>query len=199
MSRINLLPWREAKRKERERRHISVAVGALVLMGVIVYYAHILTNDLIELQTARNDFLDKEIAFLDKKIEEIKTLEDEKSQLLARMDVIQQLQTSRPEIVHVVDELVMTLPEGAHYTSIKQQEKAFSLEGIAQSNARVSTLMRNLEAAAWLENPTLDIIETSDKNATRLTRFSLKVNQKQQQDPSVNPEATVAKIATVTP
>lgn len=193
MSRINLLPWREAERAERDRRHMSVAAGVVILMGMVVYYSHVLTNNLIEQQTVRNDFLDKEIAVLDKKIEEIETLESEKSQLLARRDVIQQLQTSRPEVVHIVDELAVTLPEGAFYTSIKQQDKAFSLEGIAQSNARVSTLMHNLDAASWLENPTLDVIETSEKNATRLTRFSLRVTQKMQKEPGSKADTTIAK------
>ena len=179
MTYINLLPWREARRKEREREFAVMAGGTAVLVAVIVFYAHIQINGMIENQEARNSLLTQETAALDKQISEIKSLEAEKSRLLARMNVIQDLQLSRPEVVHLFGELATTLPEGVHYTAIKQQDAVLTVGGVAQSNARVSTLMRNLENSPWLEKPVLDVIETTEKDKARTTRFILRVNQKQ--------------------
>lgn len=179
MTHINLLPWREARRKEREREFAVMTGGAAVLVGVIVFYAHIQINGMIESQGARNSFLAQETAALDKEIGEIRSLEAEKSRLLARMNVIQDLQLSRPEIVHLFGELATTLPEGVYYTAIKQQGAGLIVGGIAQSNARVSTLMRNLENSPWLEKPVLDVIETTEKDKARTTRFMLRASQKQ--------------------
>lgn len=178
MTRINLLPWREARRKERERQFISTALGALLLMGAIIFYAHIYVGQLTDHQDARNAFLAEGIAEFDRKIAEIKTLETEKTRLLARMSIIQQLQSSRPMSVHLVNELAKTLPEGIYYTSVKHEGASLTLEGIAQSNARVSSLMRNLEASPWLENPVLEVIETKEENAARTTRYTLRVQQR---------------------
>lgn len=179
MTHINLLSWREARRKEREREFAVMAGGAAVLAAVIVFYAHIQISGMIENQEARNSLLAQETAALDKEIGEIKNLEAEKSRLLARMNVIQDLQLSRPEIVHLFDELATTLPEGVHYTAIKQQDAVLTVGGVAQSNARVSTLMRNLENSPWVEKPVLDVIETTEKDKARTTRFVLRVSQKQ--------------------
>ncbi|MDO9372415.1 MAG: PilN domain-containing protein [Gammaproteobacteria bacterium] len=179
MTHINLLPWREARRKEREREFAVMAGGAAALAAVIVFYAHIQISGMIESQEARNSLLAQETTALDKEIGEIKNLEAEKSRLLARMNVIQDLQLSRPEVVHLFGELATTLPEGVHYTAIKQQGAGLTVGGVAQSNARVSTLMRNLENSPGLEKPVLDVIETTEKDKTRTTRFVLRVSQKQ--------------------
>ena len=120
MTRINLLPWRETLRKERQRQFASVMTGAVVLMGVIVFYIHLHIGGMIDYQESRNDYLNKEIARVDEKIKEIRELESQKKQLLNRMDVIQDLQTQRPLVVHMLDELVRTLPEGLYLSSVKQ-------------------------------------------------------------------------------
>ena len=194
MTRINLLPWREAQRKERERQFVSITMGSVLLMAAVIFYAHIHISKLIDNQTARNDFLTKEVAALDQQIGEIKNLETEKSHLLARMNIIQELQGSRPASVHLVDELVTTLPEGVYYTRIQLQGNALTLEGEAQSQARVSQLMRNLDASPWLENPVLDVVETSAKDKTRVSRYVLRVVQRQTAE-----ETSPDKLATQAP
>ncbi len=199
MTRINLLPWRETQRKQQERQFTFVAGGSVGLMVALVIYAHIHIDGLIDNQNSRNDFLTAEIATLDKQIAEINNLASEKARLLARMDVIQQLQTSRPASVHLLDELVTTLPEGIYYNIIKLQDNVITLEGIAQSNARVSSLMRNIEASPWLENPVLDLIEAKepakDSDDIKGSRYVLRVNQKAQNAPPA-PTAPAAQQAT---
>ncbi len=199
MTRINLLPWRAAQRKERERQFTFVAGGSTALVAILVVYAHIYVNELIGSQNGRNDFLSAEIATLDKQIGEINNLASEKARLLARMGVIQQLQTSRPASVHLLDELVTTLPDGVYYNSIKLQGNAVTLEGIAQSNARVSSLMRNIEISAWLENPVLDLIESKESSKDNPdpsdSRYVLRVTQKATDIPAA-PTAPAAPAAT---
>lgn len=180
MTRINLLPWRQARRKERERQFTFIAAGSVILMIGLVFYVHIHFSGLIDNQNGRNDFLTAQIAILDKQIGEINNLSAEKARLLARMTIIQELQTSRPVSVHLFDELVNALPEGSYYTIVKQQGTALTLEGMAQSNARVSTLMRNIESSPWLENPVLDLIESKDDDKESGARYVLRVNQKAQ-------------------
>lgn len=179
MTRINLLPWRETQRKERERRFASISLGSLALMAALIFYAHLHIGKLIDQQTVRNEFLSQQITVLDQQINEIKALESEKARLLARMGIIQELQRSRPESVHLVDELVTTLPEGVYYTQVRLQGSTLALEGVAQSNARVSQLMRNLENSPWLENPVLDVIKTSEEGEAegRVSRYTLRVSQ----------------------
>ena len=177
MTRINLLPWRETRRKEQQRQFISIAAGAAVLMGVIVLYLHLHVSGLIEEQTLRNKFMQDEIAKVEAKIAEIKTLETKKQQLLARMTIIQQLQSRRPEIVHVFDELVRAVPPGMYLTKISEQGNTMVFEGVAQSNARISAFMRNLDASPWFSNPKLDVIEADPKDQSRNSRFKLTVSQ----------------------
>ena len=177
MTRINLLPWREALRKEQQRQFISIAAGAAVLTAVIIFYMHIHIGGLIDEQTARNTFLEQQIASVDRKIAEIKELETEKQKLLARMNIIQQLQSRRPEIVHVFDEMARRVPDGIYLTSIKQSGDSLLIEGVAESNARVSAFMRNLDASAWFKNPGLIVIESKEKEKVRTSSFTLKVTQ----------------------
>lgn len=188
MTTINLLPWREAVRKERQQRFMASlgvgVVGALAIVGLI----HMQIQGMIEHQDTRNGFLQGEIARVEKQIKEIEKIESEKRRLLARMNVIQQLQQGRPQIVHVFDELVKTLPEGVYITSIKQSGEALDIQGFAQSNARISAYMRSLDASEWLANPKLSVIEaagTSDVTA-RNSKFTLNVAL---ETPKVDPKA----------
>ena len=177
MTRINLLPWREILRKEQQRQFISIAAGAAVLMAVIIFYIHIHVGGLIDAQTARNTFLEQQIASVDQKITEIKELESEKQKLLARMNIIQQLQSRRPEIVHVFDEMARRVPDGIYHTSVKQSGDSLLIEGVAESNARVSAFMRNLDASEWFKNPGLIVIESKEKEKVRTSSFTLKGTQ----------------------
>ncbi len=177
MARINLLPWREELRKERQQQFMMVTGLMVVLTLAVVGLVHFQISSIIDGQVARNTYLEQEIKVLDKKIKEIQDLEKEKARLLARMNIIQELQSSRPQVVHVFDELVGTLPEGVYLTSIKNAGSNLTIEGIAQSNARVSSYMRNIDSAGWLSNPRLDVIETQDKERERVSRFVLNAKQ----------------------
>ncbi|AGA88959.1 Tfp pilus assembly protein PilN [Thioflavicoccus mobilis 8321] len=178
MARINLLPWREERREQRRREFliiVSVAVAATLLVGIV---SHLQIEHMIGNQQARNAYLQQEIAQLNRQIREIQELEETKAKLLARMDVIQQLQRSRPEIVHLFDELVATVPEGVYLTSANQKGRAVVLEGRAQSNARVSAFMRNVEASDWVGKPVLLLIENKEKTGDGLSRFRLRLEQR---------------------
>jgi len=177
MAQINLLPWRENLRKQRQRE-FGVAVGGMAVITVLLLIVgHIHIAGMIEHQNSRNSFLKKEIAAVESKIKEIKDLESTKAKLLARMEVIQELQSSRPGVVHLFDELVKTVPEGALLTKVEQSGKIIRIDGRAQSNARVSAYMRNIEASKWLGKPRLLVIETKDKTGASLNRFRLSAQQ----------------------
>ncbi len=177
MARINLLPWRENLRSEKQREFLVMAGGTLVIVLLLGIYAHIHVNGLIEGQENRNGVLKKEIVVLDEKIKEIKELEKTKARLLARMNVIQELQSSRPESVHLFDELVSATPEGAFLTKIEQKGKGVELNGRAQSNARVSAYMRNVESSDWIGMPSLQVIENKDRTGTGFSHFTMSVQQ----------------------
>ncbi len=183
MPRINLLPWREELRKQRQKEFGIMAGLAVIMMAAVVALAHMQIAAMIEYQKRRNNFLEEEIVKLDKKIKEIRELEKEKEHLLARMRIVEQLQTSRPEVVHLFDELVTSLPEGVYLTSLEQRGHRINLKVFAQSNARVSSFMRKLEASPWLQNPDLKEIRARVKkneevaSELRLSAFSLDVSQ----------------------
>jgi type IV pilus assembly protein PilN len=177
MAHINLLPWREELRKQKQQQFAVVGAGTAILGGLLVLLAHMQMGGLIEHQNQRNQFLDTEIATLDKKIAKIKDLEKTKTALLARMDIIQQLQHSRPQSVHLMDQLVYTLPDGVYLNKISQQANALTLSGTAQSNARVSAYMRNIDGSEWMSNPKLDVIETKDGDHRRTAEFVLRASQ----------------------
>lgn len=174
-TRLNLLPWREMRRKEQDRQLLTIAIGAWLLTGMIVFYAHIHMSDLIETQNQRNDFLQKEIAKLDEQIKEIAQLKKKRADVIARMNVIQQLQSDRTLVVRIFDELARRLPEGVHFSSLKRTGNDLALTGVAQSNARVSALMRNLATSDWFADPSLGVINVKQKDADRVSEFSLKV------------------------
>jgi len=164
MPRINLLPWREQQRRERKLAFfvsLGVAAGAA---AVVAFAAYLLLGAMIDAQDQRNEKLKGEIKVLDKQIEEINDLEAQKQRFIARMQIIEKLQRSRPEVVHLFDELVKAMPDGTYLTSIKQTGTKLQFEGIAQSSTRVSTLMRNISASQWLRNPELEVVETAKDN-----------------------------------
>lgn len=178
MARINLLPWREELRKQRQTEFFVIlgaaVVGALLIWGGVHYFY----SQKIDFQNDRNARLQDEIVKLDQRIKEIEELEREKARLLARMRAIEQLQTNRPLIVRLFDELVNSLPEGVSVTSVQQSSSNITINGVAQSNARVSSFMRNLESSEWLGNPKLDIIQAETAEGTRVSNFTLRFNQK---------------------
>ncbi len=179
MTRINLLPWRELQRKEREREFFTVAGGAAFVMVLVIVYVHFHMTGVIDMQNGRNTYLDLEIKKVEEQITKIKGLEAEKAQLLARMKVIEELQGQRPQMVHVFDELVRALPEGVFMTSLKQTGNAIVIEGVAQSNARVSTFMRNIDGSSWLAEPRLNVIEAlNSKDGQKGSKFILNIKQK---------------------
>jgi type IV pilus assembly protein PilN len=165
MPRINLLPWREEQRKERKLA-FGIALGGATAGAIVVTFgAYLLVGSMISAQQTRNDRLRAEIRTLDKQIEEINNLETAKQKFIARMDIIEKLQRSRPEIVHIFDEIARTLPEGTYLTGVKQTGKRLKFDGIAQSSTRVSAFMRNIDASDWLRNPELEIVETKQGQA----------------------------------
>lgn len=161
MPRINLLPWREEERKERKVRFM-VALGAAALAACFMTFAiYLLYGSMIDAQERRNERLRTEIKTLDKQIEEINDLENAKQKFIARMEIIEKLQRSRPEIVHVFDEIVRTLPDGVYLTGVKQTDRRLKFEGVAQSSTRVSSFMRNIDSSEWLRSPELEVVQTT--------------------------------------
>src|SRR5258707_14007056 len=174
MPRINLLPWREQERKVR-RREFMVALGGAALIGVVcvLFGKYILYASWIDAQTAKNTLLHNEIVKLDAQIADIQDLENRKQRLVARMEIIEKLQRKRPEIVHLFDELVKTVPEGIYLTQIKETGKKLEMKGVAQSSTRVSTFMRNIDSSSWMDNPQLQVVETSKDSPTGGSSFTL--------------------------
>jgi len=177
MPAINLLPWREAERKKRQR-DFGVAAGGAIVAGIAVIMLTMFAfSQMIKSQNDRNGRLTVEIAELEKSILEIDGLERQKERLLARMDIIEQLQKSRPEIVHLFDELVRQLPEGVYLTGMKQTGAAVELKGIAQSSTRVSALMRQVDASEWLSDPGVVKVETTEQGPARQAEFVVTMSQ----------------------
>jgi len=162
MPRINLLPWREKQRLRRRNQFFAGLAGGLAAAGLVVGLANWIMSGIIANQNERNDLIKAEITQLDKKIAEILDLEASKDRLLARMAIIEQLQRSRPEVVHVFDELVRTLPDGVYLTSVKQSGKRLEIRGTADSNTRVSAFMRNMDQSKWLTQPDLQVVEVKE-------------------------------------
>lgn len=175
MARINLLPWRAERRKARQKE-FAVMLGLAALGGVLAsflivsYYSGRISN-----QSARNQFLTGEITKVDAQIKEIEELDRKKGKLLARKQVIEQLQANRSQMVHLFDSLVRTIPDGVALTTIKQEGDILTLGGRSQSNARVSTYLRNLESSGWMSNPELNVIEAKAGNPGLPYEFNLKV------------------------
>src|ERR1700721_266782 len=176
MPRINLLPWREQERKVR-RREFMVALGGAAFAAVIfVLGGKLLYSSWIDSQNAKNNLLKKEIVKLDAQIADIQDLENRKQRLVARMEIIEKLQRKRPEIVHLFDELVKTVPEGIYLTQIKETGKKLEIKGVAQSSTRVSTFMRNIDSSTWMDSPELQAVETAKDSPTGGSSFTVFAN-----------------------
>jgi len=176
MAHINLLPWREEQRHEQTRQFATVTVLSLVLTGAILFMVHVTFSNQIDHQKYRNKILQTEITTLDASLKQIEALEETKEQLLARMDVIQSLQQQRPQIVHLFDDFVRTVPEGIYLTKIKQQGEQLIIKGVAESNGRVSAYMRNIDTSDWMATPKLKVIKTR-KGTLRSSDFTLITSQ----------------------
>jgi type IV pilus assembly protein PilN len=179
MPRINLLPWREQKRKIRRREFLVASAAAVFAGAVFTFGGHLLYSSWTALQNEKNDVLKKEIGKLDAQIADIQDLEGQKQRLVARMTIIETLQRSRPEIVHLFDDIVHTVPEGVYLTSIKETEgkpRKLEIKGVAQSSTRVSTFMRNIDASTWMANPQLQVVEAAKDTAFGGSSFSLFAN-----------------------
>lgn len=187
MAKINLLPWREELRKQKKQEFLnSLALGALVAIMMLAII-HGYFSGLQSYQDGRNKLLETEITSLEKKIVDINSIEDKKNKLLAKIDLIQKLQESRPEIVHLLDEIPKITPDGVYLTKFTQTGTDLAFEGKSQSNARVSMMMRNIEASQWLNSPSLSIIKIPEKGgADLLSDFIL--HAKQGKKPADNPD-----------
>lgn len=175
MAQINLLPWREARREELKRAFLSI-LGLVAAAGVVaVLFADRVVNAQIDEQKSRNDYITQNISLLDKQVEEIRDLQRKRNQLIERMRVIQELQGNRPIIVRVLDQLVRTVPDGVFYTSVASSGQQLSVSGVAESNNRVSSLMRRLDGSDWLANPNLDAVRAAPLYGNQANTFDLTV------------------------
>jgi type IV pilus assembly protein PilN len=181
--RINLLPHRELKRAARKREFIFVAAGTVIIALATAFLAHTILAGMVETHLNKNKFLKVEIAKVDKEIEEIQRLKEQTSALLARKQVVETLQANRTEVVHLLDQFVRQLPDGIYLKSVKQNADKVNLTGYAQSNARIATLMRNLESSPWLSNPELVETKAVQLNNLRINEFSLNIKIKREQAP----------------
>jgi len=174
---INLLPWRERQRAERRKQfYVMTAIAAVVGVG-LVFLAHTYVNTLIEHQESRNQMLQAEIRVLDRQIARIRELDRQRQAVIDRIQVIQTLQASRPEAVHLFDQMVLTLPEGTFFRELRQDGERIGLVGRAESNARISALMRRVDASPWLRDSTLQIIETRQEGPLQVRDFRLEATQ----------------------
>ncbi len=178
MVRINLLPHREQRRQARQRQFVSLAIGLAILGVAVVGLGHVVIAAWIDNQNGRNKLLTTEIAKLDEQIKEIDRLRDQTQALLARKQVVETLQANRTEAVHLLDQLVRQLPDGVYLKSVKQQGARVTLIGYAQSNARVSTLMRNIESSPWLTSPDLIEIRSVALDKQKVNEFTLAIQIK---------------------
>lgn len=176
MIRINLLPHRAEKRKARKVQFAAFSIISLLVGVLLIAVIHITISAKISYQERRNLYLKQEIALLDKQILEIKKLREQTASLLARKSVVERLQSTRSDVVHLMDQMLRILPDGVYLKSIKQAGGKISLGGYAQSNARVSTLMRAIEASPWLDSPALIEIHAATNSGARVSEFTMTFN-----------------------
>ncbi|KAA1189739.1 PilN domain-containing protein [Pseudohalioglobus sediminis] len=175
MAQINLLPWREERRQELKKEFlVTLALVAFLGAGLVLLGDRVV-NGQIDHQKARNNYLTQNIKELDKKVAEIRNLQKRRQQLIERMRVIQELQGNRPIIVRIMDQLVRTIPDGVFYTSLASSKGKIKIDGIAESNNRVSSLMRRLDGSDWLASPNLDKVKAATKYGDQATTFNLTV------------------------
>jgi type IV pilus assembly protein PilN len=195
MIRVNLLPHRAEKRKARQLQFVLLSIISVVLGAVLVGFVHVAISTQISYQERRNTYLKQEIAVLDKQIEEIKKLREQTQALLARKTVVENLQSTRSDVVHLLDQMLRILPDGVYLKSLKQTGYKISIVGFAQSSARVSTLMRSIEDSPWLDTPMLIEVHATTSGSTRLSEFSLYFNLTKQTAPEVVPAPAKAAPA----
>lgn len=179
MAHINLLPWRERLREERRREFLTIMVGFVIIAGGLVFLVDRYFNGEINMQQARNNFVRAEIALLDAQVAEINQLRQQKEDIRARMNVITDLQGTRPVIVRIFDEMVRTLPDGIYYEQVQRTEDVIAVEGIAESYARITELMRNLDDSQWFEATDLSefsVVESAETSMSASISFSLTLN-----------------------
>jgi type IV pilus assembly protein PilN len=182
MMRINLLPHREKKRQARKIQFAALSIISLLAGVVLMGFVHLLMNAKIAYQERRNAYLEQEITVLDRQIEQIKKLREQTDALLARKNVVEGLQSTRADVVHLLDQMLRILPEGVYIKSIKQNGKKIDMTGLAQSSARVSTLMRAIEDSPWLDSPLLTEVHAVNVNSAKLNEYSLSFNLTKIQD-----------------
>ena len=177
MIRINLLPHREIRRK-RQQQHFFIMLGAVAAIGIAVWFvvSYVYLAGELSDQQARNNYLQNEIVSLDKQIAEINKLKEQTAALLERKRVVEDLQANRSEVVHLLDQLVRQLPDGLYLRAVKQTATRVTINGYTQSQARVSTLMRNLESSPFLEGPGLVEVKAVQIGGTRTNEFTLTIN-----------------------
>lgn len=174
---INLLPWREELREQRKQEFLRILIGVVVFAGVIIFGFDRYYNNAIDTQNARNRFMDSEIKVLEQKIEQIKVLQKKRQQLLARMQVIQELQGNRPIIVRLFDELARRLSDRVFYTEVDLKGKTLDIHGVAESNNRISSQLRNFEESEWFSKPNVTEITADPTYGPQASRFTLTVQQ----------------------
>ncbi len=189
MANINLLPWREAQRRERNRATFIMCGVIWGIAALLVLLGKMFMDGRIDHQEARNAYIQSEINALSKVIKEIEDLKGQRDKLLARMDVIQTLQSNRSQIVHVFDDLVTKLPNGVFYDNISKSGGKLSIGGKAQSNNRVSALMRNLDSSDWFDNTNLKVVDVIDRNGQSVSSFNVEVKEEKQDDAEPGVEA----------
>ena len=193
MPRINLLPWRAELRQRRKKEFLVALAGSLAVAVGVVYLSKLTVQGWTSAQQGRNEVLRNEIVALDKQIQEISGLESQRDRLVARMQVITQLQRSRPEVVHLFDELVNAIPEGVYLTEVTQQNTRIEVRGNAQSSTRVSALMRNIDDSAWLRAPGLEGVDFVTAGTERNAQFKVFAEQVPMAAPEAEPAQGVKR------
>ncbi len=188
MTKINLLPWREERRQELKRQFYVILAGMVLLGAGAVYLVDMNVQSKIENQRARNAYIIAETKKLEVQIKEIEEIKKKRARLIERMNVIQDLQGNRPVIVHLFDQMAKTLPDGVFYTSVSSTGGVLSIKGIAESNNKVSNLMRSLDASPLFVNPNLSNVSAIERNGERWVSFSLTVKQGRPADTSTGKE-----------
>jgi len=182
MANINLLPWREQQRRERNQVTLVMCCAMWFAAALLVFVFKSVMDSRIEYQQSRNGYIQSEINALSKVIKEIEDLKKKRDELLARMEVIQRLQSNRSQIVHVFDDLVKKIPKGVYYDGITKGAASLQIKGNAQSNGRVSALMRNLDSSDWFDNASLKVVDVIDTNGVKVSKFDLEVSEQRKKD-----------------
>ena len=175
MAEINLLPWRDERRAELKQEFLAVFAAVVAFAGLIIFVVDLIVSGQIQSQNDRNAFLSDNIAVLNKQVEEIREMQRKRTQLLDRMTVIQELQGNRPIIVRILDQLVRTVPDGVFYTSVSAKGQVITIKGIAESNNRVSSLMRRLDASDWFKEPNLEGVKADPEYGEQAAVFNMTV------------------------